>query len=193
MISLRKENVYLWTAIAVVTLLTCFFGIYQNSGDRLGGQISQPKVLWLNFAFIMFFVIPGALSRQYPAYRLVLASFLIRALVEGYLLLFTDAWRCWMGISHNLITLLLFLRLFPKENRGFSWLLVAALLIETVMAAMFSVLADPAEGTYFASNESMFHGVNRFTWMVIAIVYPCLIGALFSFMKENSNDKEALV
>ena len=180
---MRSSQIALLIAVLGTSILTCVFGIYQNSGDRLGGSISIPKIGWLNFALVMFFVIPAFLGRRDIAYRFVFWSFVVRGGIELYLLTQTDQWRCWMGISHNLFTLVVFIWLGWRRRGGFGPLLAVTLVLESVMAWLFSQLASPKDGIYFASNDAAFENVNTFTMVVLSVVYPWLIGAFWLNLK----------
>ncbi|CAN5370412.1 hypothetical protein BH23VER1_BH23VER1_23010 [soil metagenome] len=161
------------------------FGLVQNAGWIKGGAISLPKILWLNFALTVFFVLPALLAfasradaRTRRLFAVVFASFAARAAVELYLIYATDHWRCAYGIAHNLITAALVLALWAPA-RGFAHLLLAALATESLMAYLFSRAADPAAGTFFAAPTEHFAPINSLTWIAVAAFYPWLLALVF--------------
>lgn len=185
----------LWTAGGFAAT-TAFFGWRQNRGGVVGGPISLPKVLWLNLTLTVFFGLPAVLWRDAalsPALRALwgwlLLSFVLRAVVELYLIYVTITWKCVYGISHDFFTLALagVLRAAlpaagPADGRAlaFVWLYAAVLLVEAGMAKAFSRLADPKDGVYFASDDERFRRVNRASWAASLAGYAALAGVLLA-------------
>jgi hypothetical protein len=167
-------------ALVVLSATVGVFSIVQNSGAIVGGRISPPKIAWLNFAlyvFVMLPVIMGWFAQADAAtsrlYRIVFWSFLIRGVIEFYMLYVSRTWRCGYGISHDLLTAVLVV-IFWQSAGGLTMLLLATLIIEARMAKIFRARVDPATGIYFADNSAHFAAVNRFTWWVNATLYPIL-------------------
>ncbi|QIF05285.1 hypothetical protein [Roseimicrobium sp. ORNL1] len=167
-------------ALLVLSATVGVFSVVQNSGAIVGGRISPPKIAWLNFALYMFVVLPVVVGWYAPVdaatarlYRIVFWSFLIRGVIEFYMLYVTRSWRCGYGISHDLLTAMLVI-IFWQSAGGLTVLLLATLIIEARMAKIFRARVDPATGVYFADNSAHFAAVNRFTWWVNAALYPIL-------------------
>ena len=173
-----------WIVIGSITAATITFGFAQNAGWFKGGAISPPKILWLNFALIAFFALPalitftpGATRRERRLFKIILASFAIRAIIEFYLIYATNLWRCEIGIAHTLFTATLTL-IYWTPARGVTLLVLATMLTESVMADLFSRAADPAQGIFFAAPTAHFAAINTFTWIVVIILYPWLFALL---------------
>lgn len=167
-------------ALLVLSVTVGIFAAVQNSGAMVGGRISAPKIAWLNLALYLFVVMPVILgwyahvdAATSRLYRIVFWSFLIRGVIEFYMLYVSRSWRCGYGISHDLFTAVLVV-VFWQSAGGLTILLLATLVIEARMAKIFRAQADPATGIYFADNSAHFAAVNRFTWWVNATLYPIL-------------------
>jgi hypothetical protein len=175
-----------------VTAASFVFGGVQNTFHPVGGPISFAKILWLNLALLVFYVVPFWLWRD-PSlepnaramFGWVLASFVVRAPIEICVIYFTRLWRCEYGIAHDLFTLLLVTWLSwrwrgttESGNKDvasiFIPLLQVTLLVETFMAWEFHKVASPAAGTYFAAPTAEFSFVNRASWIAVAVLYPAL-------------------
>jgi hypothetical protein len=97
----------------------------------------------------------------------------------------TRAWRCEYGIAHDLASLALvsagLVRIRgattpgDRSAAGFARILAVTLAIEVVMAWWFHRVANPAEGVYYAADTEIFRSINRFTLVVVAILWPALI------------------
>lgn len=185
----------LWTAGGFAAT-TALFGWRQNRGGVVGGPISLPKVLWLNLTLTVFFGIPAVIwldASFSPGVRALwgwlLLSFVLRAVIELYLIYVTIGWKCVYGISHDLFQLVLALALAAAgpaavpgdaRARAFLWLYGAVLVVEAGMARAFSLLADPKTGIYFASDDPRFLRVNRASWAASLAGYSALAGILLS-------------
>ena len=177
-----------WTAGGFAAT-TALFGWRQNRGGVVGGPISVPKILWLNFTLTVFFGLPAVLWRDAglagatrSLWGGLLLSFVLRGVVELYLIYVTIGWKCAYGIGHDLFQLALVLALgaaMPpapgdERARGFLWLYAAVLVAEAGMARAFSRLADPKTGIYFASDEEKFRRVNQASWVASLTGYAAL-------------------
>lgn len=179
------------TVLTVFLLCMGFYG-WQNHVDRVGGGISLAKALWLATALVNLFVIPAWLWRDAKLdlmdrhrYAMFFAGFVLRAIIEMPLLLFTHQWRCWHGIAHNAI-MLIFLWGMPRSHRihQFDRLLTLVLLAETLNAWMFSKAGSPQTGIYFASASPAFARINAITWIELVIFTPMLILWLKRYAKS---------
>ena len=168
---------------------TALFGWRQNKGGVVGGPISLPKILWLNLTLTVFFGLPFALWRETSLspgmnalWGWLLLSFVLRAVIELYLIYVTISWKCLYGITHDLFSLALAVALRagitpqPSDQKAlaFLWVYAAVLLVEAGMAKAFSRLADPKDGIYFASQEERFKRVNMASWAASAAGYAAL-------------------
>jgi hypothetical protein len=192
-----------YLAVVVLLMTSLTFMLVQNSSHAVGGHISLPKALWLDWTLTTFYVIPfflwknPALSPQIKAlFGWLLLSFLLRGVAELIVIYTTHAWRCIDGISHNGFTItlaaLLFLRVpqnlssVDRRALGFLLLYVATLVFESINAWQFSLLADPGKGIYFAANTPHFAFVNQLTWMELACLWPWFIWFLWSTHNDFS-------
>jgi hypothetical protein len=186
---LNKSIPARYLAIGILLTMSMVFMAVQNSTAAVGGHISLPKALWLDWTLTMFYVIPFFLWRNSELTRSVrslfgwlLVSFILRGIAELVVIYATHAWRCVGGIGHNGLTLMLatflFLRLSrdlsSKDRRALGFLLiyVATLIFESINAWQFSLLADPGKGIYFAANTPHFAFVNGLTWVELACLWP---------------------
>jgi hypothetical protein len=178
--------------LLLILMLCLLFGWRQNHQAQLGGDISLAKVLWLNLALSCFFVIPAALWREEKLsrplrllYGLFFGSFVLRALIEAPMLYVWQNWRCAYGITHDAVMILVLIvallpRVQPSDKmllsaRRFGWLLIVVLICEALNAWLFSRVADPLHGIYFAADSIEFLPINRITWIEVATLYPALL------------------
>ena len=165
----------------MVLLCVVFYG-WQNQYGVVGGGISLAKALWLATALVSLFLIPGWLWRdgnlsrfERTRYGVFFAGYVLRAVIEMPLLLFTYEWRCWHGIAHNatMLALLWFMRRGRNEAK-FDGLLTLVILAESLNAWMFSKVGSPQTGIYFADASLAFARINIITWIELSILIPLL-------------------
>lgn len=178
------------------------FGWRQNHHASLGGGISLAKVLWLNLALSFFFIIPAALWRERNLDRpmrllfgIFFASFVLRAMVEAPMLYVWQNWRCAYGITHDAVMLFVLLMVLLSQMKSsnamllsakrFSWLLMVVLICEMLNAWLFSRVADPLHGIYFAADSNEFRRINLITWVEVAALYPGLLHWVLRHPKET--------
>ena len=191
---LRKIPAWLWVA-GGVTAAVFAFARKQNRGERMGGPISLPKSLWLNYTLLSWFVIPAALLRREglsPQNRAVLQahllSFTTRGAAEMWLLYRTHSWRCAYGVGHDAIDLAMLsvmMRSGDGSRAGVDGIarrhldsIRATLVAEMVFATLFnSTVAGKTQGEdgiYFASDEPHFRLINNLTATVDVLAYARL-------------------
>jgi hypothetical protein len=192
---LRKIPAWVWVA-GGVTAAVFAFARKQNRGERVGGSISLPKSLWLNYTLLSWFVIPAALLRRQglspqnrAALQAHLLSFTTRGAAEMWMLYRTHSWRCAYGVGHDAIDLAM-LSVMMRSGRGGSREGVdgiarrhldsirATLVAEMVFATLFnSTVAGQTQGQdgiYFASDEPRFRLINNLTAAVDVVAYARL-------------------
>ena len=194
-----------WTSPAIlwaggVTALTLSFGRFQNEGHLVGGDISAAKTLWLNLTIVTFLVLPAiwwrdrGLDRQMRfIFGVIFVSFAARAVIEVPILYLTNWWHCSYGMAHDVATAAAGVLLYARARRGgryletriFLWFVVAMTLVEAGFAYAFCSVADPASGTYFASDEARFQAINVATWAAVAVGYPMLGALLWRYAEER--------
>ena len=179
----------LYLAIDILLVASLAFMALQNSSQAIGGHISLPKALWLDWTLTTFYIVPFFLWKN-PAlssavrslFGWLLLSFLLRGIAELIVIYATHHWRCLYGIGHDALTLALAVFLFFQLPRPFSatdrralgFLLIygTTLVFESINAWQFSLLANPANGVYFAADTPHFTFVNRLTWVELACLWP---------------------
>lgn len=186
-----------WLLVAGgVTAAVYAFARKQNRGERVGGRISLPKSLWLNYTLLSWFVIPAALLRREglspgnrAALRAHLLSFTARGAAEMWMLYRTHSWRCAYGVGHDAIDLAM-LSVMMRSSGGASRegadgiarrhldSIRATLVAEMVFASLFnSTVAGKTQGQdgiYFASDEPHFRLINNLTATVDVLAYARL-------------------
>ncbi|HEY7767331.1 hypothetical protein, partial [Longimicrobium sp.] len=178
----RRIPAWVWIA-GGVTAAVFAFARKQNRGKRVGGPISLPKTLWLNYTLVSWFVIPGALLRRHDlspgaraALQAHLMSFVARGSAEMWLLYRTHSWRVAYGVGHDALDLALITVALGRGGRGGPAdgiarrhldAIRATLLFEMAFASLFHFAIDGAtkgeDGIYFASNEPRFRRINALT------------------------------
>lgn len=194
----RASNTLIFTLITVLVLCAAF-GMWQNTQGGVGGAISVAKVIWLWLAISCFLIIPACLWRDGRRSRAgrrlwgwFVAGFALRAMIELPLLAFTQAWRCGYGIAHDAVMILWLCCGFftvPRDDRvtiTFAMLVSGALSAEMLNARLFSMVADPSRGVYFASHAPVFTSINRITWGEIAVLLPSLAVCVWRHRKEGA-------
>ncbi len=192
---LRKIPAWLLVA-GGVTVAVCAFARKQNRGDRVGGRISLPKSLWLNYTLLSWFVIPATLLRReglspgnHAALRAHLLSFTARGAAEMWMLYRTHSWRCAYGVGHDAIDLAM-LSVMMRPGRegsrdGVDGIarrhldsIRATLVAEMVFATLFNRTVagktQGQDGIYFASDEPHFRLINHLTAAVDVVAYARL-------------------
>jgi len=152
---------------ALVLLAVAFYSL-QNRGVLPGGQISAIKLAWLGCAILFWYLLPGLLlmdGRMPRAARraciILLVSMLLRGIIELFMMYVTGNWHPWMGISHDVVMLVLMLAvvipLFRESDRlyaGYLTVATAMFIPETGFAwYMLEHATDPGTTVYFVSGD----------------------------------------
>lgn len=183
-------------ACGVTSCLVAAFVWHQNHSTAVGGPTGLANAFWLNLTVIVFLVVPAVLWRASGLhgdlrllFALGFALFAIRVAVELPILYLTTAWRCLYGIAHDLSVFGILLvgyvicreRIGPAQQKGaiVLGLYLALLLAEACFAWQFSLLADPAQGIYFAADTPHFSLLNLTMWAVLIPAYPLLAVVLW--------------
>jgi hypothetical protein len=184
-------------ASAAVLLASVFFYYGQNVAGRIGGPISIPKLLWLDYALVAWFVVPFFVWRSpliAPELRRVygfhLLSFTLRGLAELWMLYVTVSWRPAYGIAHDAFDILLITALVARAGRAsraardaaarhFLFSIRATLACEIVFAALFERARAGQLDLYFASADPLFATINALTAAVVVVAYLDLLATLF--------------
>lgn len=180
--------------LLICLLLICVAVVFywlQNSGQLLGGKIALPKLFWLVYAIVLWFLIPGFLvkRKQTPRHwRTVFGWFLInmllRGVVELYLMYVTVNWSPYYGIAHDLFSIVVlgWLLVFVRHNihmdcyLGYAAVLITTLMIESVFV-MYMINAVSADGhrVYFVPDDASHSVILSFTWVVVLLLSVYLV------------------
>jgi hypothetical protein len=203
--ALRKVPVWLLAA-AGVSALVYRFARKQNRGERVGGAISLPKSLWLNYTLLSWFVIPATLLRRQglspgnrAALRAHLLSFTARGAAEMWMLYRTHTWRCAYGVGHDAIDLAMLSVMMRSGHDGSSVdgvarrhldSIRATLVAEMVFATLFnSTVAGQTQGQdgiYFANDEPHFRLINNLTAAVDMVAYARLAMTMRDLLRMDA-------
>lgn len=180
--------------IGGLVLAAAAFYSLQNSGVLPGGQISAIKLAWLGCAILFWYLLPGLLlmdGRMPRAARLacivLLVGMLLRGVVELFMMYVTTNWHPWMGISHDVLMIVLMLLvaipLFRESDRlyaGYLAVATAMFILESGFAwYMLAHATDPGATVYFVSGDPRHSGIM----MVTTVCVIALIGYLIFFFR----------
>lgn len=179
-------------ALTALAAVSAGFYARQNAGAQIGGAISVPKILWLNYAIASWFILPAFL-RRYPLssalrklFTLHLINFSARAVIELYLLYVTVSWSPLYGIVHDGFSIALIAAMagtrpanaLERAALHVTWSIRLTLCCEIAFAAMFHALTRTEHAIYFASDDPRFWTINVFTSTVVALAYADLFWIL---------------
>lgn len=194
----RSSALLLW--IATLAVISGWFYYRQNFAGQIGGEMSIAKLLWLDYAIIAWFFLPFFLCRSAvisPTLRWIygahLVTFVVRGLIELWLLYVTIAWIPPYGITHDLIVIALITGLLWRGRNELGQLDDAAnraairfltsirvgLICEIIFAWLFYRVIEGKIGIYFASRDPIFATINGLTWTAVLILYPDLLRTLW--------------
>ena len=205
--ALRKVPVWLLVG-AGVSALVYRFARKQNRGERVGGAISLPKSLWLNYTLLSWFVIPAELLRREglsagnrAALRAHLLSFTARGAAEMWMLYRTHSWRCAYGVGHDAIDLAM-LSVMMRPGRDGSGegvdgvarrhldsirgTLVAEMVFATLFNRTVAGQTQGQDGIYFANDEPHFRRINNLTAAVDVVAYARLAMVMRDLLRMDS-------
>ena len=202
--ALFHKSTYHWGllyAIALVTLIQIFLGFRQNTAEVVGGPISVPKLLWLNYTIIAWFVVPWFLWR-YPQvalplrqiFAIHLLSMGLRGAIELWLCYRTITWHPFYGITHDLFQLglltslqgLLHIRTASAVdafNRHVDWfvcIVQLSLIVEVVFALLYYRTGLYQQAIYFIPPTPPHRFNNTLTVIVEMLLYTQLVAFLWS-------------
>ena len=194
----NQDTSHQWLLLYVmgaVTVLVVAFGVRQNVSPVIGGPISLPKLLWLNYALLGWFVVPWFLwqhQQVIPSVRRIFAAHLIsmctRGVIELWMLYVTVSWSPIYGITQDLfqIGLITAFRVisrrppapiedrFSQAVRRFCTSIQLSLCAEIIFAALFYQTGAHRQAIYFASSTEPYRFINTITVLVDIAVYANL-------------------
>lgn len=185
----------LTVAFLVLAVVSIWFFYRQNYMHQIGGPISIPKLLWLDYALMAWFIFPFFIWRcsdVAPAlrriYRIHLLNWLFRGVIELWLLYGSVSWTPLYGITHDIFSILLLTGLIKRQNQpkdlpdraAFHFLtsIRLSLVCEICFAWLFRRARGGAVTLYFASHASHFAFINALTSVVLLFAYPDFLWTL---------------
>jgi len=192
--TLRAIRLWLGGLLLGALVITTVFYFRQNAGLQHGGEISLPKMAWLAYALIAWFLLPFFLWKDRRIdkslrnlFRLFWLFMMARGIAEVVLIYVFGHWHPWYGIAHDGAALLLLVELrrgvrlsntVSRRAFRFTGSLLSALIAETCFAGMFLQSGVHESAIYFASNSPQWKFVNITTILVLAFVLPDIVATL---------------
>lgn len=181
--------------LGLLVAVAAGFYLLQNNDALPGGRIAPVKLAWLGCAILFWYLLPALLllDGRMPkgarrACAVLLAGMVLRGLAELYLMYATGNWHPWMGISHDLLMLLLMTATLVPLRHGPDRLYSAYLVVATLMFIPESLFAwymlanatAPGETVYFIAGNAG-HGAIL---AVTAICVSALLLYLIFFCRQ---------
>ena len=192
--TLRSIRLWLGGLLLVALATTTAFYFRQNAGLQVGGAISLPKMAWLAYALIAWFLLPFFLWRDQridkpirKLFGLFWCFMMARGLIEAVLIYIFGHWHPWYGIAHDLAAFFVVAGLRygvrpsnPVSRRAlrFTGALLVGLVAEACFAGMFLQTGVHESSTYFASSSAQWNFVNAITILVLGFVLPDFLKTL---------------
>ncbi|MBK6687829.1 MAG: hypothetical protein IPG45_25365 [Deltaproteobacteria bacterium] len=189
----------------IVTLIALAFARRQNRHRAMGGAISRPKQVWLGLAIFNWFVLAPLIAvdpRTPPVLAWGLGAFgafmWLRGAAEMVMLYVTKNWRPPMGITHDVLCILLLVGVLGLRSSELTldgplpvWFLayylsvIASLVAEIWFAwAFFHAVEGKTtghDGIWFADeHDPRFILINRVTTVVDVLVGGILVCFLWA-------------
>jgi hypothetical protein len=181
-----------WLLVWVLLIIAAvYFYWLQNSGQLEGGEIALPKLIWLVYAIVLWFLIPAYIVKDSQVlepwstiFRIFLINMLLRGVVELYLMYVTASWSPYYGIFHDVfsIVLLISLLLWFREDIqkdfyfGYAGVVLMTLIVEIgFVFYMIRNVSGNVDSVYFVPNDPSHSIILSITWVVVALVtiYLC--------------------
>ena len=176
-----------WLLTWILLIISAvFFYWLQNSGQLEGGKIALPKLIWLVYAIVLWFLIPAFIVKDRQVlepwrtiFRIFLINMLLRGIVELYLMYVTVSWSPYYGIFHDvfsiflLVSLLLLLRGNIQKDLyfGYAGVVLITLMIEIgFVFYMLRNVSGNANSIYFVPNHASHCVILSITWVVVGLI-----------------------
>jgi hypothetical protein len=190
----RLRSAFFFILGGLVVAAAAFYPL-QNSGLLPGGQLAPVKLAWLACAILFWYLLPclllfdGRMSKAARvAITVLLANMLARAVIELFMMYVSKNWHPWLGIGHDLFSLLLMSVVTVPVIRESHSLYASYLLVATAMFLpealfawyMLAYAGAPGETVYFVPNDPAHNGIM----LVTAGCVVALAVFLVSFAKR---------
>ncbi len=181
--------------LAALAAFSTLFLWRQNVGGQIGGAISPPKLFWLDYTLLSWFILPAFFlaAKGLPRWlRRVfvghLINFGVRGSVELWLLYVSISWTPLYGIAHGVFSQGL-LRVLARRRTDEPGAVASAaahhlmairltLVAEMIFASLFYVKTRGEGAIYFASSTPRFFLINALTAVVVCASYADLFVVL---------------
>jgi hypothetical protein len=177
--------------LAALAVFSTLFLWRQNVGGQIGGAISTPKLFWLDYTLLSWFILPAFfltaeglprwLRRVFTGH---LINFGLRGIVELWLLYVSVAWTPLYGIAHGVFSQILLRALSRHRTEEPGAVASAAahhflamrltMVAEIVFAGLFYLKTRGEGPIYFASSTPRFFLINALTTAVVCVAYADL-------------------
>ena len=177
----RLRSAFFLVLGGLVVAAATFYPL-QNSGLIPGGQVAPVKLAWLACAILFWYLLPGLLlfdRRMSRAARvavsILLANLLARAVIELFMMYVSKNWHPWLGIGHDLFSLVLMsvvtVPVIRESYRLYASYLVVAtgMFIPEALFAwyMLTNAGSPGETVYFVPNAPAHNGIMIVTGICV--------------------------
>ena len=184
--SFSRLKPFFGLCLVLISVAVSFYWT-QNSGQLEGGGIALPKLIWLLYAIILWFLIPGIIANNKliaPHWRTIFKVFLINMLLRGaielYLMYVTVSWNPYYGIAHDVFSLFLIASLLLYFRKvihadlylGYASVVMTTLMIEIgfVFYMINNVQNSSGNSVYFVPNDPSHNLILSITWVVVALL-----------------------
>jgi hypothetical protein len=161
-----KRNLGLLVVLASLAAFSFGFYYRQNYASQIGGPMSVPKLLWLDYALIAWFVLLYISVSWLPPYGIAHDLF-VMGLISGLLALNG-------GRRGELVD--------PANRAALRFLssIRLGLACEILFAWLFYRATQGQVGIYFASTDPLFARINALSWAVVLVAYPDLVRTVWA-------------
>lgn len=192
------------TAVFIVLVsIAALFYFLQNAGHFSGGQIALPKLIWLAYAILFWFVLPALIVKDARVprawtriYRVYLYNMMLRAAAELYMMYVSGNWSPRYGIAHDLFSIVLLLSLMHvyrhelKHDIFYLYACALVLMLATEIVFVFYLMSNVIKNgatVFFVPADERHVAVLSVTWFSIAV----LTGFLLVFCRRWVNGEFA--
>lgn len=200
---LQRECGAILLALAVVAAL---FRVAQNRGLLIGGAIALPKLMWLSYTILAWFLLPLLLARDDRVqvavrriYQVFFWNMATRGILELAMIYFWKNWHPYIGASHDLfsIALILVLAWRVRSPGGadlllirHSYVLAAMLGAEIGFAIYFAAhfMTKGNQALYFVPNEGRYTTILMSTALAVACLTPYFAWFLYRWLVAREAD-----
>ena len=175
-------------AMSIVAAAAAVFYFRQNRRAAAGGKIAIPKLFWLAYAILYWYVLPVLIMRDYRAhleirrlYAIFFANMALRGLIELPMIYRWRNWHPYYGAAHDAFSIVLIALLAARagvpspldsllRRHG---IVVAAMLAAEIKFALYFAKNFHTQGehaVYYVPGNGEHSAILRFTTVVVALL-----------------------